>query len=57
MTSHLGTMVLFAACVSVVLGTLARDVPRDQLRLAGRLFAALVGGAYALGWIMYFAFG
>lgn len=57
MTSHLGLMVLFAACVSVVFGALLRDLPREQLRVAGRIFAALVGGAYGLGWIMYFAFG
>ncbi len=57
MTSHLGVMVLFAVCVSVVFGVLLRDVPRDQWRLAARIAASLVGGAYALGWIMYFLFG
>ena len=56
MTSHLGFMMLFAACVSVVFGTLMRDDPREQLRLGARIFAALVLGAYALGWIMYIAF-
>jgi hypothetical protein len=56
MTSHLGVMVLFAACVSVVFGTLIRDAPRDQLRIAIRIFAALVVGALALGWLMYFLF-
>jgi undecaprenyl pyrophosphate phosphatase UppP len=56
MTSHLGIMVLFAACVAVVFGALLRDEPRDQLRLSTRIFGALVVGAYALGWIMYAAF-
>ena len=42
MTTHLGVMILFAACVSAVFGTLLRDVPRDQIRLAGRIFAVLV---------------
>jgi hypothetical protein len=56
MTSHLGVMLLFAACVSAVFGTLLRDAPRDQLRLGGRIFAMLVVGAYALGWLMYFLF-
>jgi hypothetical protein len=56
MTSHLGVMVLFAACVSTVFGTLMRDEARDQLRLAARIFGALVLGAYALGWVMYWAF-
>ena len=44
---------LFAACVSTVFGTLLRDAPRDQVRLGGRIFAGLVVGAYALGWLMY----
>ena len=56
MTSHLGVMVLFAACVSTVFGTLLRDLPAEQLRLAGRIFGALVVGAYAVGWLMYLAF-
>ena len=53
MTSHLGFMILFAACVSAVFGTLLRDDLRDELRLALRLFGALVVGAYAVGWLMY----
>ena len=56
MTTHLGVMILFAACVSTVFGTLLRDQTRDQLRLGGRIFAALVLGAYAVGWLMYLAF-
>lgn len=55
-TSHLGLMLLFAACVSTVFGTLMRDEPRQQLRFAGRAFAGLAGGAYLLGWLMYWAF-
>ena len=56
MTSHLGIMIVFAACVSAVFGTLLRDEPRDQIRFGGKVFAALVAGAYALGWLMYLAF-
>lgn len=56
MTSHLGVMILFAACVSLVFGVLMRDELGDQLRLAGRIGAGLVLGAYALGWVMYLAF-
>ncbi len=56
MTSHLGVMLLFAACVSVVFGTLLREAPRDQIRIAGRIFLALAAGAYTLGWLMYFLF-
>lgn len=57
MTSHLGIMVVFAACVAAVFATLMRDDPREQLRFGGRIFGALVLGAYALGWIMYGVFG
>jgi hypothetical protein len=57
MTTHLGVMILFAACVSMVFGTLLRDGIRNELRLASRIFAGLVGGAYVLGWILYFTFG
>lgn len=56
MTSHLGLMVVFAACVAAVFGTLMRDDAREQLRLSGRMFAGLVLGAYILGWIMYWGF-
>ena len=55
MTSHLGVMILFAACVAIVFGTLLRDNPRDELRLAGRIFGGLMIGAYVVGWIMYIA--
>jgi hypothetical protein len=49
-------MALFAACVAVVFGALLRDDPRDELRLAVRLFGALVVGAYATGWLMFALF-
>ncbi len=57
MTTHLGVLILFAACVSAVFGTLLRDGVKEELRLAARIFTALVVGGYALGWIMYVAFG
>ena len=57
MTSHLGFMVLFAACVSAVFGALLRDVPADQVRFGLRVFLGLVGGAYLTGWLMFLVFG
>jgi hypothetical protein len=57
MTTHLGVMVLFAACVSVVFGTMLRETPAEELRFSARIFAALVFGAYLVGWVMYLAFG
>jgi len=56
MTTHLGVMLLYAAAISVVFGTLLRDDVRRQLRLGLRIFAGLVAGAYALGWLLYLAF-
>jgi hypothetical protein len=56
MTSHLWMMMLFAACVAAVFGTLSREEPREQFRLGLRIFAGLVLGAYALGWIMFWGF-
>ena len=56
MTSHLGIMLLFVACIATVLGTMLRDEPRDQFRMGLRIFLALVAGAYALDWLMYLSF-
>ena len=53
MTSHFLLMVLFAFFVSLVFAMLNRDEPREQLRFGGLLFAALVAGAFVLGWLMY----
>jgi hypothetical protein len=49
-------MILLAACLAAVFGVLLRDDGRQQWKLAVRIFAALAGGAYLLGWIMYLAF-
>lgn len=56
MTSHLGVMILFAACLAAVFGVLLRDEAADQVRMGARIFIALVAGAYVLGWVMYLAF-
>lgn len=53
MTTHLGVMILFAACVSVVFGALGRDNVSLQVRLASRIFTGLVVGGWAVGWLMY----
>ena len=55
--THISMMVLFAAGVSVVFATLMRDAPREQLRLAGRLFGGFVLGAYVTGWMLIGLFG
>ncbi len=56
MTTHLGVMLLYAAAISIVFGTLLRDDVPGQVRLGLRLFVGLVVGAYLVGWLMYFAF-
>jgi hypothetical protein len=56
MTTHLGVMLLYAAAIAVVFGTLLRDDTQSQIRLGVRIFVALVIGAYAVGWVMYVAF-
>ncbi len=53
MTTHLGVMILFAACVAAVFGTLMRDDFRQQLRLGARIFSGRVIGAIAVGWLMF----
>jgi hypothetical protein len=52
-TSHLGVMLLFAACVSAVFGALGHDEWRAQGRLASRIFSGLVVGGWVVGWILY----
>ncbi|HEX6322200.1 MAG TPA: hypothetical protein VFZ36_00630 [Vicinamibacterales bacterium] len=54
MTSHLGLLVLFALMTSAVFAVIAKDAVRDQVRAGLRLFAAFVGVALVLGWLMYF---
>jgi hypothetical protein len=56
MTSHVGIMLVFSACVSAVFGVLHRDTVREQVRMAGKVFGCLVLGAYALGWLLLIAF-
>ena len=53
MRSHLLLLVMFAFFVSLVFALLSKDDPPDQLRFGAKLFAAFVGGAVALGWLMY----
>jgi hypothetical protein len=51
--THLTAMLLFAFLVSVVFGVLSKDTPRDRLIYGAEVFAAFVGIALLLGWIMY----
>jgi hypothetical protein len=53
MRSHVLLMALFAFFVSLVFAVIAKDEPREQLRLGGMMFAGFLASAIALGWLMY----
>ena len=46
-------MLLFSFLVSVVFGLLSKNTPRERLLYGAEVFAAFVGVALVLGWIMY----
>ncbi len=46
-------MLLFSFLVSVVFGVLAKNTPRERIIYGTWVFAAFVGVALVLGWIMY----
>jgi len=52
MTSHFGLLILFAAFVSLVFATIAKDTPKEQFKLGMSLMGSFVGAALVLGWLM-----
>jgi galactitol-specific phosphotransferase system IIC component len=52
MKSHLLTLLVFSALVSTVFATLLRDDAKSQLRFGIKVFAAFVGSAIVVGWLM-----
>lgn len=52
MTSHIGLLVLFAAFVSLIFATIAKDTPKEQARLGLSLMGSFLGAAIVLGWLM-----
>jgi uncharacterized protein (DUF697 family) len=52
MQSHLVLMVTFSLCVSVVFAGLLREVVREQLVLAAKMFGGMIAAALVLGWLM-----
>lgn len=51
--THFPAMLLFSFFVSVVFGLLSKDTPRARLIYGGKVFAAFIGIALLLGWLMY----
>ena len=52
MTSHFGLMVLFAAFVSLIFATIAKDTPTEQAKLGLSMMGGFIGSAIVLGWLM-----
>ena len=52
MTSHFGLMIVFAFFVSIVFATIAKDTPREQLRLGAKMLIMFIGAAIVLGWVL-----
>ena len=52
MTSHFGLLLLFAAFVSLIFATIAKDTPREQVTLGLSLTGSFIGAAVVLGWLM-----
>ena len=46
-------LTLFAFLVSLVFALIAKDVPKEQARFGGMMFAGFLGAAVVLGWLMY----
>ena len=52
MTSHFGLLLLFAAFVSLIFATIAKDTPKEQVTLGLSLTGSFIGAAVVLGWLM-----
>ena len=52
MESHFVHLILFASIVSTFFAILLRRERRDQVRVGGYLWLAMVGGALALAYLM-----
>ena len=53
MASHLLLLVVFAFFVSLVFALIAKDEPREQIQLGGKLFGGFIVAAIVLGWLMF----
>jgi hypothetical protein len=51
--SHLLSMVIYAALVSLVLALIRRTERKDRVRYGVTLFLVMTAGALAFGWFMF----
>ena len=50
--SHLVTLAIFAALVSLVFATIMREEPRARVRFGLMTFGAFIASAIVAGWLM-----
>ena len=53
MSSHFLHLLIYATLVSAFFGALLRTRRAEQLKLAGTIWAAMVGGTLALAYLMF----
>ena len=51
--SHLLTLVVFSALVSIFFATLSRENGRDALKLGALMMGLMVGISLIVSWVMY----
>jgi hypothetical protein len=52
MQSHLSSLLIFSALVSVVLTFLQREEPKARWRFGLKIFAGFILSTFVLGWLM-----
>jgi uncharacterized membrane protein len=52
-TSHLISMVIYAAIVSILIAFIRYDIKREIFRYSLKLFIYMVGGVIIFSWFMY----
>ena len=52
MRSHFLHLILYSTLVAVFFGVLTKPTPRQRVRLAATLWAAMVLGSLTLAWLM-----
>ena len=51
--THLPALLIFAFLTSIVFGVIAKDTNRERLIYGAKVFAAFIGIAILLGWLLY----
>lgn len=51
--SHFLILAIFSALVSIFFGTLTREAPAQSAKVAGLMFASMLGFSLLIGYVMY----